>query len=81
MKTIGIPEDLHKELVNLKLEQRDKNIAELLRKLILAYREQRFLEASKLFRERLKEKKISLAQLLKESRKIREEIADEWWED
>ncbi len=81
MKTIAIPEDLHKELINLKLELNDKNAAELIRKLVLSYKEKRFLEASNLFRKRLGEKNISFEDLLKKSKKIRGDIADEWWSD
>jgi len=79
MKTIALPEELHKELTNLKLEQKDRNIATLLKKLILAYKEQKFLENSQKFRAMLKKSGKSFEEFLKESRKIREEIADEWF--
>ena len=79
MKTIALPEELHKELINLKLEQKDKNIAELLKRLILAYKEQKFLDNSQKFRAMLKKSGESFEEFLKESRKIREEIADEWF--
>ena len=81
MKTISIPEDLHKEIMKLRLQKESKNTAELIKELLFEYRERKFLEASNLFRERLKEKNISFAHLLRESRKIREEIADEWYPD
>ena len=77
MKTIGIPEELHKELINLKLEEKNKNTAELIRNLLIAYKKQRFLEASNLFSKGLKQKNISFKEFLKRSRKIREEIANE----
>ena len=79
MKTISIPEDLHKELVNLKLEERNKNMAGIIKNLILAYKEKRFLNNSMRFREMLKKSGKSFEEFLKESRKIREEIADEWF--
>jgi predicted CopG family antitoxin len=79
MKTISIPEDLHKELIKLKLDTKDKNAAELIKKLIRAYREQKFLELSQKFREMLKRNGKSFDEFLKDSEKIKEEIADEWF--
>ena len=38
-------------------------------------KQEKFLKASRLFRKKLKEKGISFSELLKRSRKIREEIA------
>ncbi len=79
MKTISIPEELHKQIIDLKLEQRDRNVAEIIKKLILSYREQKFLELSQKFREMLKREGKSFSDFLKESRKIKEEVADEWF--
>ena len=79
MKTIALPEELHKEIMKLKLELGEKNTAELIEKLILSYKEQKFLEVSRLFREKLNESGIAFSDFLKKSRKIREEIADEWF--
>jgi len=44
-------------------------------------KQEKFLKASRLFRKKLKEKGISFSELLKRSRKIREEIADERFPD
>lgn len=79
MKTISIPEDLHKEIMQLRLQKGNKNTAELIRQLVLTYKEKRFLEASKLFNDKLKKSGKSFEQFLKEAKKIREEIADEWF--
>ena len=79
MKTIAIPEDLHQKLMQLRLQKGSKNSAELIKELLYEYREKRFLEASNLFKKRLKEKNISFSELLKKSRKIRGEIANEWF--
>lgn len=79
IKTICIPEELHKELVNLKLDERNKNMAEIIRNLILAYKEKKFLNNSLKFGEMLKRNRKNFSSLLKESRKIREEIADDWF--
>ena len=56
VKTISIPEDLHKELVKLKLDYGDKNIAEMIKKLVYEHKKRKFLEFSNLFRQKLKEK-------------------------
>ena len=79
MKTISIPEDLHKNLIDLKLDQKDKNMASLLKKLVLAYKERQFLDSSDRFRKMLGEKKITFNKFLKESRKVRGEIGEEWF--
>lgn len=79
MKTIGIPEDIHKELIKLKLENSERNVAEIIRKLVYEYKKRKFLEFSGLFNEGLIKNKKSFNKILKNSRKIREEIVDEWF--
>ena len=81
MKTIALPEEVYKKLIGLKIEQGNKTAAELIDKLIIEYKKKRLEEFGKEFRKSLKEKDITFKQLLKESRKIREEIADEWFPD
>ena len=76
MKSIAIPEDLHKEIMLLRLQKGNKNIAELIKELLYSYRQKQFLEASHLFKEELKKKNISFEKFLKDSDKIREELAD-----
>jgi predicted CopG family antitoxin len=77
MKTISIPEDLHKELVKLKLDYGDRNIAEMIRKLVLYYKQQKFLEHSRKFREILKKEGKSFDDFLEELKEVRKEIANE----
>ena len=79
MKSIGLPEELHKEIINLKLETGQKNVGELIRNLIVCYKQKRYFEASNLFQGKLKEKKIAFGNFLKSSKKVREEITDEWF--
>lgn len=81
MKTIAIPEDLHRTLTDLKLKSKEKNTADLLKKLVWAYQEKQFLENSMKFRQILNENGQSFEDFLKESEKIREELADERWPD
>ena len=52
-------------------------MAGIIKNLILTYKEKRFLNNSLRFREMLKKSGKSFEGFLKESRKIREEIADE----
>lgn len=81
MKTISVPEDVHQQLVELKIKEKQKNAAELIKKLIIEYRKKKLEEASRIFREALAKKGITIEDFLKSSRKIREEIADEWYPD
>ena len=81
MKTIAIPEDVHKDLVNLKLEEGEKNTAEIIKRLVIEFKRKRFEEASKLFRIKLRDSGIDFAELLKRSRKMKEVITNEWYPD
>ena len=81
VKTISIPEDLHKELMRLKLDYGNKNIADMIRKLIYEHKKRQFLEFSELFRQKLKERGITFEEFLKRAEKIREETADELFPD
>ena len=63
------------------MQEQAKNIDEIINKLIVEHRKQKFRIASELFRKKLKESGITFEQLLKESRKVREEIADEQFPD
>ncbi len=64
--TIAVSEEVKLSLMRLKIEERVKTFDELLRKMIVAYRKMKFLEASKRFREKMKEKGIGLEELLNE---------------
>ena len=81
MKTIALPEDVHKDLVNLKLEEGEKNTAEIIKRLVIEFKRKRFEEASKLFRIKLRDSGIDFAELLKRSRKMKEVITNEWYPD
>lgn len=81
MKTIAISEETHRRLIEMKMQEKMKTSDELLDKLMIEHRKQKYQEASELFRRKLKESKMTFAELLKKSEKIREEIADEWHPD
>ena len=80
-KSFVISEKIHRELVKLKMMERSKNIDSLIEKLIIEYRKQKFNEASDLFNKKLKGRKMAFNELLKKSKKIREEIGDEWFSE
>jgi predicted CopG family antitoxin len=77
VKTISIPEDLHKELMRIKLDSNNKNIAEILKQMLIAYREKKLLEHSKKFKGILKKEGVTFEEFLKRAEKIREEVANE----
>ncbi len=64
LSTIAVSEDVKRELHKLKIEEGFRSFNELIKKLIVEYKKIRFMEASKLFRERLKEKKLRLEDIL-----------------
>ena len=68
MKTIALSEDLHRELLSLKMQEKDRNVAELIRKLVSSYREKKFLENSQKFRAMLKRDGVSFEQFFKNSK-------------
>tara|TARA_Y100000310_G_C20115735_1_gene549191 strand:- start:128 stop:373 length:246 start_codon:yes stop_codon:yes gene_type:complete len=77
MKTISLPEDVHRSLIELKLREGNKTAADLIEKLIIEYRKQKLDRARKIFRKALDEKGITIEEFLKESDKIKEEIFNE----
>jgi len=79
MKSIGLSEDIHRKLVELRMQEGKKTAEELIKELIIEYKKQKFFEASKLFNKKLKQSNISFEDLLKKSSKIKEEISDEWF--
>lgn len=81
MKTIAISDELHNEIISMKIKEKAKTAEELLKKSLIAYRKQKLHEASEMFRNALAEKGITIEDFLKSSIKIREEIANEWYPD
>lgn len=79
MKTVGISENVHRELMGLKINYGYKNTDALLEEMIQEFKKDKLLEASTEIREKLVQKKISFKELVKRSGKIREEIYDEWF--
>ena len=79
MKTIGISEELHKEIMQLRIQRGIKTVSELLNEMLFEYKQKNFLESSTMFREGLEAHKISFDTFLKKSKLLREEIADEWF--
>jgi len=80
MKTIGISDETHKELMGLKIECGEKTAEGLIEKMLVEYKKQKLLEAGKAFREGMKKGKMRLGDVIKRSEKIREGIYAEWFE-
>ncbi len=76
-KPLLVSEEVHRKLIELKMQEKAKNIDFLIDKLIIEHKKQKFQEVSELFRKKLKESGMTFNELLKRSKKIREEIADE----
>ncbi len=65
--TIAVSKKTRAELHKLKIETGVKNFDELISMLIREYKKMRFLEASVLFKEKLREMKLTLEDILNES--------------
>ncbi len=63
MPSIAVSEDVKKKLNLIKNKEGYKSVDEILDRLILLYEKTMFLKASRLFQEKLKEKKIDIAEL------------------
>ena len=81
IKTIQMPEDLHKEIMQIKLNQGQRNTAQIIRERLLAYKEKKFQEHSRKFKEMLKKRGENFEDFLNDARKVREEIANEQYLD
>lgn len=62
--TIAVSDDLRRELMRLKLEEGSRSVDELLRNLLVDHRKMKFLEASAMFRARMREQGIRLEDLV-----------------
>lgn len=79
MKTVGMSEEVHKELMSLKINYNYKRTDSLLEDMIKEFKKEKLLEASAAIRKRMEEKKISLKNLAGKSKRHREEIYNEWF--
>ncbi len=80
-KSVIVSEKVHNELMKLKMQEKIKNFDSLINNLIIEYKKQKLNDISKKFKESLDKRGITFDELLKKSRKIREEISDEWYPD
>ncbi|HLD41936.1 MAG TPA: hypothetical protein VJB06_02785 [archaeon] len=77
MKTVALSEETHRDLVNLKLQAKVSSTDELVHRLIIEHRKQRLEKASQMFRDAMKEKGLTLKDILKDAEKVRKEIYEE----
>jgi len=64
MTTIAISEITRKKLLQIKLDENLKNMDELIKQLIADHKIFKLSQASKLFQERMKQKNLTLADLV-----------------
>ena len=81
MKSVVLSEETHKDLVELKLKEGIGSADKLVHKLIVEHRKQRLEKASQMFRDAMKEKGLTLKDILKDAEKIRKEIYEERFGD
>lgn len=63
MPTIAVSEDVKRKLNLIKNKQGYKSVNEILDRMILLYEKTMFLKASRMFQEKLKKKKLDIADL------------------
>jgi F0F1-type ATP synthase delta subunit len=62
--TIAISEDTRKRLLQLKLDENFKNMDELIKQMIAEHKLAKLTQVAKLFQERMKQKNLTLADLV-----------------
>ncbi len=72
--TISVSEETKKELARLKIELGYPSMDSLIKDAIVEMRNRKFEDASKLFREKLKEKGLTIEDIQRESALIRREV-------
>lgn len=77
--TISVSDEVKKELTRLKVELGYPSMDSLLKDLAAEIRIRKFENASKIFREKLKEKGLTIADIQREGSRVRKEIYKEWF--
>ena len=72
--TISVTEEVKRELARLKVELGYPSMDSLIKDAIVELRNCRFEDASRLFRQKLREKGLTVADIQKEGMKIRREV-------
>jgi hypothetical protein len=77
--TISVSEEVKKELAKLKIELGYPSMDSLIKDAIFEMRNRKFEDASKLFKEKLREKGLTIKDIQKESKLIRQQVYREWF--
>lgn len=78
MKTLAISEGIHRQLMQLKVQMGYSSVDALEEDLISVFRKKKLHEASERFRKGMDARGLTLDKLLRESRKVRKELADQY---
>lgn len=78
--TISVSEETKKKLDRLKVDLGSRSMDDLLNVMLVEMKNRRFEESSEAFRKRLKEKNLTIDEVQREGRRVREELYSERFE-
>ena len=78
-KSLFVSEETHKNLMLAKMELGFRSVDDMLKELVVEVRKARFLEASDVFKSRMREKRLSLSAIQDKSEAIRIELFKKWF--
>ena len=78
-KSLFVSEETHKSLMLAKMELGFRSVDDMLKELVVEVRKARFLEASDVFRSKVREKRLRLPAIQAKSEAVRVELFKEWF--
>lgn len=78
--TISVSEETKKKLDRLKVDLGSRSMDDLLNVMLVEMKNRRFEESSEAFRKRLKERNLTIDEVQREGRRVREELYSERFE-
>ncbi len=78
-KSLFVSDETHKSLMLAKMELGFHSVDDMLKEMVAEVRRARFLEASDEFRAKMREKRLSLPVLQRNSERVRIELFKEWF--
>lgn len=77
MKTLALSEKTHKELMTLKIEYNYSSAEDMVIEMLVEFKKERLLEASRIFREALHKKGMTIEEVMEASKNIKREVVNE----